>query len=107
MKKSGLTFRVFKQVWNEKIFNQYERDKIQFMTSKEKNTYLAEKVRYLKKYDKHGILNHSDWFFRVVVLDYVVSQMKNLVYWFKNCSYDDFDTIYMIVRKLRLLQLDV
>ena len=26
---------------------------------------------------------------------------------FKNCSYDDFDTIYKIVRKLKLLQLDL
>ena len=64
-------------------------------------------MRELRKYDKHGILNHEDWFFRVAVLDFIVSEMQRLVFWFKNCSYDDFDTIYRIMRKLNLLHLDV
>ena len=107
VKKNVVTTRIFQQVWNEKIMNSYERDKLQYLTSEEKSRYFADKIRELRKYDVHGVLNHPDWFFRVVVLDYIVQEMKRLVYWFKNCAYDDFDTIYRIVRKLELLQLDV
>lgn len=102
-----MTFRIFKQVWNEKIMNAYEKEKLQYMTSVEKTRYFNEKIRELKKYDTYGILNHPDWFFRVAVLDFIVSEMHGLVYWFKNCAFDDFDTIYKIMRKLRLLHLDV
>ena len=83
--------------------NSYEREKLQYMTSKEKDRYLQEKISDLEKYDVNGVLTHEDWFFRVVVLDYVVREMNRLVQWFKNCSYDDFETIYRIVRKLNLL----
>ena len=83
--------------------NSYEREKLQYMTSKEKDRYLQDKISDLEKYDVHGVLTHEDWFFRVVVLDYVVREMNRLVQWFKNCSYDDFETIYRIVRKLNLL----
>lgn len=105
--KSSLTPSIFRQVWNEKIMNSYEREKLQYLTSTEKERYFKEKARELKKHDAYGVLNHSDWFFRVVVLDYVTSEMQRLVHWFKNCSYDDFDLIYRIVRKLNLLLLDV
>ena len=100
-------FRVFKQAWNEKILNAYERDKIQYLTSKEKERYFQDKLRQLQKFDSHGILNHKDWFFRVVVLDFVSQEMQRLVLWFKNCSWDDFDTVYRITRKLKMLLLDV
>ena len=43
----------------------------------------------------------------MAVLDFIVGDIQQLVRWFKNCSYDDFDTIYKIVRKLKLLDLDV
>lgn len=107
VKKNVMTFNIFKQVWNEKIMNSYERDKLQYLTSEEKTRYFNEKIRELKKYDTYGILNHPDWFFRVTVIDFITSEMQRLVYWFKNCAYDDFDTIYRIVRKLGLLQLDI
>lgn len=94
-------------MWNEKIMNAYEKDKLQYLTSEEKVRYFNDKIRELKKYDTYGILNHPDWFFRVAVLDYIVAEMRRLVYWFKNCSYDDFETVYKIIRKLNLLQLDV
>jgi hypothetical protein len=87
--------------------NAYEKDKLQYLTSEEKERYFAEKVRELAKIDPNGVLNHQDWFFRIVVLDFIVSEMRRLIYWFKNCAWDDFDTVYRIVRKLRLLQLDV
>ena len=87
--------------------NGYERDKLQYLTSEEKERYFADKIRQLEKCDPHGILTHKDWFFRVVVLDFVVHEIQRLIYWFKNCSFDDFDTIYRIVRKLKLLHLDV
>lgn len=107
VKRNVIGKQMFQQVWNEKIMNAYEKDKLQYLTSEEKERYFKEKVRDLKKFDKHGVLNHPDWFFRVVVTDFVVKEMHRLVYWFKNCSWDDFETIYKIVRKLRLLQLDV
>lgn len=107
VKKNDITIAIFKQVWNEKIMNSYERDKIQYMTSKEKERYFNDKIRSLKKYDRDGILNHEDWFFRVATLDYIISEMKRLVLWFKSCAFDDFETIYKIVRKLNMLHLDV
>ena len=107
VKKSRITPRIFQQEWNEKIMNPYEKNQIQFMTSREQEEYFKDKVRELKKYDKNGVLNHQDWFFRVTVLDFIVSEMNRLVLWFKGCSFDDFETIYRIVRKLNLLQLDV
>lgn len=107
VKKNRITTRIFQQEWNEKIMNSYEKDKIQYMTSKEKTEYFNDKIRELKKYDVHHVLNHKDWFFRVTVLDFIVSEMNRLVLWFKRCSFDDFETIYRIVRKLNLLQLDV
>lgn len=107
VKRNGIGVQIFKQVWNEKIMNSYERDKLQYLTSVEKKRYFQEKVRELKKRDPYGILNHADWYFRVVVLDYIVSEMQRLVYWFKNCSWDDFETIYRITRKLKLFHLDV
>ena len=107
VKKKDVAFNVFQQVWNEKIMNSYEKDKLQYLTSEEKTRYFKEKARELKKVDKYGVLNHPDWFFRVVVLDFIVAEMKDLIYWFKNCAYGDFDTIYRIVRKLNLLHLDV
>ena len=73
--KSSLTPSIFRQVWNEKIMNSYEREKLQYLTSTEKERYFKEKARELKKHDAYGVLNHSDWFFRVVVLDYVTSEM--------------------------------
>ena len=106
-KKREITPRIFQQVWNEKIMNAYERDKLQYLTSEEKTRYFNDKIRELKKFDTYGVLNHPDWFFRVAVLDFIVSEMQRLVYWFKNCSYDDFETVYKIVRKLNLLQLDI
>ena len=107
VKRSNLTIDMFNQVWNEKIMNAYEKDKLQYLTSVERERYFNQKIRDLRKCDTFGILNHSDWFFRVVVMDYVVQEIQRLIYWFKNCSYDDFDTIYRIVRKLNLLLLDV
>ena len=107
VKKSRITTRIFQQEWNEKIMNSYEKNQVQFMTSKEKEEYFKDKVRELKKYDQNGVLNHPDWFFRVTVLDFIISEMNRLVIWFKGCSFDDFETIYRIVRKLNLLQLDV
>lgn len=107
VKRNNLTVNTFKHLWNEKILNSYERDKLQYLTSKEKERYFQDKIRELAKFDKHGILNHQDWFFRVAVLDGIVSEMQRLISWFKQCSYDDFDTIYKIVRKLKLLQLDL
>lgn len=107
VKKNTLTPRIFKQVWNERIMNAYEKDKIQYMTSVEKKRYFNEKVRDLKKYDRHGVLTHEDWFFRVVALDFMVGEMQRLILWLKDCSYDDFDTIYKITRKLNMLLLDV
>lgn len=107
VKRRTVTPRIFQQVWNEKIMNSYEKDKLQFLTSQEKKRYFEEKIRDLRKVDEYGILNHPDWFFRVVVLDFVVQEMETLMMWFKNCSCDDFDTIYKIVRKLNLLQMDV
>lgn len=106
-KKREISPRIFQQVWNEKIMNAYEKDKLQYLTSEEKTRYFQEKIRELKKCDPYGILNHQDWFFRVAVLDFIVAEMKRLVYWFKNCSYDDFETVYKIIRKLNMLQLDV
>ena len=94
-------------MWNEKILNAYEKDKLQYLTSKEKEHYFQDKLRQIRKFDTHGVLDHEDWFFRVVVLDYIVQEMDRLVSWFKNCSWDDFDTVYRIMRKLRMLKLDV
>lgn len=33
--------------------------------------------------------------------------MEELINLFKNCAYDDYETVYKIVRKLNLLQLDL
>lgn len=87
--------------------NSYEKDKLQYLTYDEKVRYFEEKVRDLKSQDQYGILNHSDWFFRVVVLDLVAHKMRRLIQLFKQCSWDDFETVYKVVRKLRLLLLDV
>ena len=100
-------FRIFQQVWNEKIMNSYEKDKLQYLTSQEKERYFKDKLRDLEKFDEHGVLRKPDWFFRVVVLDYIVGEMKRLILWFKDCSWDDFEIVYKITRKLRMLQLDV
>lgn len=107
MAKRSITPLYAQQAWNERIMNSYERDKIQYLTSSERERYFKDKIRQLRKCDPYGILNHPDWFFRVLVMDRVVAEMQRLVYWFKNCSFDDFDIIYKIVRKLRLLQLDM
>ena len=107
LKRRMFTPQIFRQVWNEKIMNKYEMDKIQYLTSEEKKRYFDEKIRELSKYDKHHILNHPDWFFRGVVVDFVQKEMQRLVLWFKDCSYTDFDTIYRIIRKLNLLQMDL
>lgn len=107
MKRKELNFRVFKQYWNERIVNPYEREHLQYLTSEEKERYFKDKVRDLQKFDTYGILTHQDWFFRVVVLDFIVAEMRRLILWFKNCAWDEFDTIYRITRKLRMLQLDV
>ena len=107
LKRNVVSPRLLEQAWNENIMNAYEKDKLQYLTSVERQRYLQEKVRELRKLDVHGILNHSDWYFRVVVIDVVVREMAKLVHWFKGCSYDDFETVYKIVRKLRLLQLDI
>lgn len=107
VKRNEITNDIFKQVWNEKIMNSYERDKVQYMTSKEKERYFKKKVRELKKFDEYGVLSHRDWFFRVTVIDYIVEQMEELINLFKNCAYDDYETVYKIVRKLNLLQLDL
>lgn len=105
--KLDVGFRIFQQVWNEKIMNQYEKDKLQYLTSQEKKRYFKDKLRELEKFDVHGVLRKPDWFFRVVVLDYIVGEMKRLILWFKDCSWDDFETVYKITRKLQMLQLDV
>lgn len=107
VKRNSLTPRLFRQVWNEKIMNPYEKDKIQYLTSVEKKQYFKDKVRELKKCDPYGVLNHPDWFFRIVVIDFISAEMQRLIAWFKTCSYDDYDTVYRIVRKLNLLQLDI
>ena len=107
VRKTNVGFRIFQQVWNEKIMNSYEKDKLQYLTSKEKERYFKDKLRELEKFDVHGVLRKPDWFFRVVVLDYIVGEMKRLILWFKDCSWDDFETVYKITRKLRMLQLDV
>ena len=107
VRKTDVGFRIFQQVWNEKIMNSYEKDKLQYLTSQEKERYFKEKLRELEKFDVHGVLRKPDWFFRVVVLDYIVGEMKRLILWFKDCSWDDFETVYKITRKLRMLQLDV
>ena len=107
LKRRLFTPQIFKQMWNEKIMNQYEIDKLQYLTSDEKKRYFEEKIRDLSKYDTYHVLNHPDWFFRVVVVDFVSQEMQRLVLWFKDCSYTDFDTIYRIVRKLNLLQMDI
>ena len=72
VKRNEITNDIFKQVWNEKIMNSYERDTVQYMTSKEKERYFKKKVRELKKFDEYGVLSHRDWFFRVAVIDYIV-----------------------------------
>ena len=105
--KTDVGFRIFQQVWNEKIMNSYERDKLQYLTSQEKERYFKDKLRELEKFDEHGVLRRPDWFFRVVVLDYIVGEMKRLILWFKDCSWDDFELVYKITRKLRMLQLDL
>lgn len=64
-------------------------------------------MRELEKFDEHGVLRKPDWFFRVVVLDHIVGEMKRLILWFKDCSWDDFELVYKITRKLRMLQLDL
>lgn len=107
IRRNTITNDIFKQVWNEKIMNSYERDKIQYMTSREKERYFKKKVRELRKIDTYGVLNHSDWFFRVTVIDYIVEQMEELIDLFRNCSYDDYETVYKVVRKLNLLELDL
>lgn len=107
VRKTDVGFRIFQQVWNEKIMNSYEKDKLQYLTSQEKERYFKDKLRELEKFDVHGVLRRPDWFFRVVVLDYIVREMKRLILWFKDCSWDDFETVYKITRKLRMLQLDV
>ena len=107
MKKNDVTFNLAKQVWNEKIMNPYEKDKLQYLTSEEKTRYFKDKVRELKKVDVHGILNHEDWFFRVVVLDFISSEIQRLIYWFKKCAWDEFELVYKITRKLMMLELDV
>ena len=107
VKRNEITNDIFKQVWNEKIMNSYERDTVQYMTSKEKERYFKKKVRELKKFDEYGVLSHRDWFFRVTVIDYIVEQMEELINLFKNCAYDDYETVYKVVRKLNLLQLDL
>lgn len=107
VKRKELNFRVFKQYWNERIVNPYEREQLQYLTSEEKVRYFKDKVRELQKFDTYGILTHQDWFFRVVVLDFIVAEMRRLILWFKNCAWNEFDTIYRITRKLRMLQLDV
>lgn len=107
VRKTDVGFRIFQQVWNEKIMNSYEKDKLQYLTSQEKERYFKDKLRELEKFDVHGVLRKPDWFFRVVVLDYIVREMKRLILWFKDCSWDDFETVYKITRKLRMLQLDV
>ena len=107
VKKTNVGFGIFQQVWNEKIMNSYEKDKLQYLTSVEKERYFKDKLRELEKFDVHGILRRQDWFFRVVVVDCIVREMKRLVLWFKDCSWDDFETVYKITRKLRMLQLDV
>ena len=107
VKKTNVGFGIFQQVWNEKIMNSYEKDKLQYLTSVEKERYFKDKLRELEKFDVHGILRRHDWFFRVVVVDCIVREMKRLVLWFKDCSWDDFETVYKITRKLRMLQLDV
>ena len=71
IKRMDLTFRIFKQFWSEKIMNPYEREKLQYLTSTEKVRYFQDKIRQLSKFDTYGILNHKDWFFRVVVLDFI------------------------------------
>ena len=86
--------------------NSYERDKLQYMTSSERDRYFKEKIREISKFDEHGILKRKDWFFRVVVMDFIVNEMKDLVSLFKQCNYADYDTVYRIIRKLRLLNLD-
>ena len=105
--RTEVNTRIFKQVWNEKIMNSYEKDKLQYLTSEEKKRYFKDKLRELEKFDVHGVLKRPDWFFRVVVLDCIVGEMKRLILWFKDCSWDDFETVYKITRKLRMLQLDV
>lgn len=107
VRKTDVGFRIFQQVWNEKIMNSYEKDKLQYLTSVEKKRYFKDKLREIEKFDAHGVLRKQDWFFRVVVLDYIVNEMKRLILWFKDCSWDDFETVYKITRKLRMLQLDV
>ena len=107
VKRREISPHVFQQVWNEKIMNSYERDKLQYLTSTEKKRYFEEKVRELRKCDQYGILNHQDWFFRVVVLDYILNELRKLTTWFKNCTYGDFETVYKIVRKMNFLKLDI
>ena len=107
MKRNALTAGAFRQVWNEKILNSYEREKLQYLTSVEKERYFQDKIRGLKKIDRHEVLDNRDLFLRVVVMDYVVAEMQRLIYWFKNCSWDDFEVVYRIVRKLNLLQMDL
>lgn len=46
--KRKLTPNIFNRIWGERIMNAYERDKVQFMTSKEKTRYMKEKVIELK-----------------------------------------------------------
>ena len=79
---------------------------MQYLTSDEKKRYFDDKIREMSRWDTHGILKKRDWFFRVVVMDFIVGEMKVLVQWFKECTYQDFETVYRIVRKIRLLRLD-
>lgn len=79
---------------------------MQYLTSDEKKRYFDDKIREMSRWDSHGILKKRDWFFRVVVMDFIVGEMKVLVQWFKECTYQDFETVYRIVRKIRLLRLD-
>lgn len=37
--KSGISANMLSQVWNEKILNSYERERLQYLTSTEKERY--------------------------------------------------------------------
>ena len=47
-------------MWNEKIMNSYEKDKLQYLTSQQKERYVKDNLRELEKFDEHGVLRKRD-----------------------------------------------
>ena len=68
VKRKELNFRVFKQYWNERIVNPYEREHLQYLTSEEKELVkkLAEKPHFkeAESVENQNIFERMKNFFR-------------------------------------------